>query len=106
MKEDIMGDIPVFRWSGEYFGFIRDNNFFDKDGIYLGWLEYERIWKIDGEFLGELIDENYILRNKFDVPICCRVPRTPPLRPIPPTPSTDRAGKELRSGWVDSLEEL
>ena len=101
-----MSDISIFHWSGEYFGFIRDGNFFNKDGTYLGWLEYERIWNTYGEFLGELVDDNYILRNKADVPMCCRVPITPPSRPIPPIPSIDRTGKTPRIGWVDVLDEL
>ncbi len=101
-----MGDTPIFHWSGEYFGFIRDSNFFNKDGTYLGWLKYELLWKKDGEFLGELIDENYILRNKAYVPMCAQAPRTPPLRPIPPAPINNHAGKAPRAGWVDVLDEL
>jgi len=101
-----MSHIPIFHWSGEYFGFIRDNNFFNKDGAYLGWQEYGRIWKVNGELLGELIEENYILRSKADIPLCPRVPRTPPSPLVPPTLSTDRAGKTPRVGWVDALDEL
>ena len=101
-----MDDIPIFHWSGEYFGFIRITSFFNKDGVYLGWLEHKRIWRTDGELLGNLIEEKYVLRCEVDIPLCPKMPRNPPPPPVPPTPSPDLIAKAPRKGWTDALYEL
>lgn len=101
-----MDDIPIFHWSGEYFGFIRNGSFFNKYGVYLGWLEHERIWKTDGELLGNFIEGKYVLRCEVDIPLCPKMPRNPPSPLIPPTPSVGQIGKTPRNGWIDVLYEL
>ena len=45
---------PVFKWSGEYFGFIHDENLFHADGAYSGWIEDGQAWASDGAYLAEV----------------------------------------------------
>ena len=49
--------IAVYRWNGEYFGFIRNDKLFNASSEYLGWItEDGRVWRKDGSFLGEIED--------------------------------------------------
>jgi len=101
-----MDNIPIFRWSGEYFGFIHNECLFDADGNYLGWVEEGKVWKSDGTFTGEIVEDNYILRREAIIPPIPKIPKIPPISPIPPIPSIDRIGKIPRIGWVDALDEF
>lgn len=95
----------IYRWNGEYFGFIRGDRLFDADGNYIGWLtEDGRVWTVDGSFLGELVDGEYVLRRLAMVPPVPRIPQIPPIPPIPLVPRVDRTGRVPRSGWVDVLD--
>jgi len=98
---------PIYRWSGEYFGFIRNGRLFDSSANYLGWLSDEgRVWRTDGTFLGELSGENYILRRTSMMCPTPRTPRIPPIKPIAPIPKLNRPGRTPRSGRVDALNEF
>ena len=44
---------PVFKWSGEYFGFIHNENLFHANGAYFGWIEDGQAWSSDGAYLGD-----------------------------------------------------
>jgi len=97
-------NIPIFRWSGEYFGFIHNGYFFDADGNYLGWIEDDgSVWNQDGTYLGELTEGNYILRNTMKIEPIPKIPKIPPIPPIPPIPEIDRIGKIGKLGWKDAL---
>jgi hypothetical protein len=85
---------PVFKWSGEYFGFIHNENLFHADGAYLGWIEDGQAWASDGTYLGEVAEENTIL----PLP---KITRIPPIRPIQ---EIRRSGRIPKAGWVDALE--
>jgi len=95
----------IYRWNGEYFGFIYNNRFFDKYSKYLGWLDNEEVWRKDGTFLGELIDSHYILRRTRTVTRAIRAVRTTPATPASPALRTNRAARSGRNGFIDSLEE-
>jgi hypothetical protein len=57
--------IPIYRRSGDYFGFIKSNRLFNANSDYLGWItEDGRVWRADGSFLGELVDNHYIMRRR------------------------------------------
>ncbi len=96
---------PIFRWSGEYFGFIYRGNLFDAEGNYLGWIEDDgSVWNRDGTYLGELIEGNYILRNTMRMEPLPKIPKIPPIAPIPPVPKSDRIAKMAKLGWDDALD--
>jgi hypothetical protein len=95
---------PIFRWSGEYFGFIKDGFLFDANGTYVAWAEADgSVWRTDGTYLGDIVEQNYILRNPTRSTAGNREPRPPPLRPGPMPTQVRRAPKVLRKGWIDSL---
>lgn len=97
---------PIFRWDGKYAGFVFEGHLYDRWGNYWGWVDEEgNVWRSQGALLGELVEENYVLRKvgqerrKAD-------PRTWPDRPAVPGPSANRPPKEPKEGWEDALEDL
>jgi len=95
---------PVFKWSGEYFGLIHNENLFHADGAYLEWIEDGQAWASDGTYLGEVAEENYILRRANTILPLPKIPRIPPIRPIRPIQEIRRSGRIPKAGWVDALE--
>ena len=94
----------LFSWDGQYAGFVSRGYLFDRLGTYRGWLEGNRAWSENGEYLGDLTEENYILRKDLGIPPIPRIPRIPPIPPIPPNPKSDRVGRLPRMGYTDVLQ--
>lgn len=94
---------PIFKWSGEYFGFIHNDSLFHADGVYLGWIENGQVWARDGTYLGELIEENYILRRASMIPRLAKTPRSLPMRPVRTVQEISRFARIPKAGWVDAL---
>ncbi len=95
----------MFTWSVRYFGFIQNNRLFTRDSHYVGWIEDNgSVWLADGEYAGEVVDENYILRQTSRTKPVSRVPRVTPVSPVGPVPPVDRVGRIDRIGYVDALE--
>lgn len=102
-----MNKMPIFRWSGEYFGFISNNYLFDANGNYIGWIEEDgSVWNEDGSYLGELVEGSYILRKSNKIEPIPKVSKIPPIPPIPPIPKINRVGKIPRIGWEDALDKF
>ena len=78
---------------------------YNDNGDYLGWVTGNDVWREDGSYLGEIIDENYILRNDNKIESIPKIPKIPPIPPIPPIASIDRIGRIDRIGWSDALNE-
>lgn len=97
---------PVFKWTGEYFGFIHNETLFRPNGAYVGWIEDGQVWTSDGSYVGELVDENYILRRINTTPPLPKIPRTPPSQPIRTMQEIRRSGRIPKVGWMDALEGL
>ena len=97
----------IYRWNGEYFGFIRNDKLFNASSEYLRCItEDGRVWREDGSFLGEIEDENYILRRTSMVTPVTRVPKVTPPTPATPARRVNRAGRVSRVGSVDALDEF
>ena len=97
---------PIYRWSGEYFGFIYNGRLFDKYTRYLGWLEADEVWNADGSYLGELYKRNYILREISGKEKPAKVPMPAPPRPPRPEMKRDRIARTSREGYKDALDAL
>lgn len=96
---------PIFKWSGEYIGFIHNGRFFDNNSNYLGWIENDgSVWNSDGRYFGELIENSYILRNSMKLEPLQRLPKLLPLSPLPLLPSLPRLPKLPKLGWVDAFD--
>ena len=106
LDREVEGELDrIYRWDGSYFGFVRNQNLLGADSTYLGWIDDDgRVWKADGSFLGEVVDDEYILRRLAMVAPVNRVPKVPPIPPIAPIPPINRIGRIARAGWVDALE--
>lgn len=97
--------VIIFRWSGEYFGFIDNGYLFDSHSNYLGWAESDgSVWNEDGTYLGEMVEDSYILRNITMYEPIARIPKIPPISPIPPIPPFNRYGNYAMYGWQDALD--
>lgn len=99
--------IPLFCWSGLFAGSLVEGFLFDARGVYLGWEDASgRLWRRDGTYLGERIEQDYVMRRDgFAAPV--PLPRrVPPVIPDLPAPPANRAAKPPRPGWSDALAAL
>ncbi|KKS30771.1 MAG: hypothetical protein UV60_C0002G0068 [Parcubacteria group bacterium GW2011_GWA2_43_11] len=80
----------IFKSTGQYLGFVRNDYVFSRDNLYLGWVEGDIVWDIGGNFRGKLIqlaDYWYILRNPFTINPIPKIPKPiPPSSPLPKPP--------------------
>lgn len=98
---------PVYRWSGEYFGFVLNNWIFDAASRHVGWVHNGKVWQAGtGKYLGELFEGCYVLKNTMLVDPVNRVARVNPVAPVSPVPLADRAGRVQRVNYVDALDGL
>lgn len=97
--------VPIFRFSGEYFGFLYNNSFFDATSNYLGWLDDAGfVWHAGGIFLGKLVDNNYILKPKASIDPAPRSIPPVPASPLPPFPESTRVQRLLPFDCRDALD--
>lgn len=95
----------IFRWNGQYAGFQNNGFLFSPQGRYIGWIEDDgSVWSNNGQFFGELVDGDYILKATNRVPPIPRIPRVPPIPPIPLIPPIPRIPRIPRLGWHDPFE--
>jgi hypothetical protein len=98
---------PLFRWNGDYAGFVHNGHVFDSKSTYRGWIETDgQVWRHDGRYVGQFTDGNYILKNAMTIDPIPRIPRIAPIPPIPPIPTINRIGKVEKIGWNDAFDEL
>ncbi|WP_154202575.1 4-fold beta flower protein [Vibrio harveyi] len=98
---------PIYRWNGQYFGFIKNDRLFSASSQYLGWVtEDGRVWRRNGTFLGEVENENYILRRTSMATPATRAVRATPAIPATPARRANRAGKASIAGRIDALGEF
>jgi hypothetical protein len=99
--------VPVFRWAGHYWGFRDAERLYDRYGRQAGWIEPGTappdVYEIGGRFLGELVDDHYVLRGVLRAEPVHRAPRPPVPHPAPPDPAPDAEPREPRDGWTDAL---
>lgn len=96
----------LYTWDGRYCGFIRNGYLFDTDAEYRGWVDNDGdAFDASGNFIGELVDENYILRRTTRAQPARRAPRATPARPSIPARRANRVGRARRASTVDALAE-
>ena len=97
--------VPIYKWSGQYWGFIYNDKLFDRNSSYKGWVDKDkRVWDSNGHYFGDIVDENYILRRQSMVEPVPRVPKVPPVSPVPLLPRVDRVGRVPRVRMIDPLK--
>ncbi len=94
----------IYRWNGEYFGFLADDRLYAADGTYLGWSEDGQVWLNSGRFLGEIVEDHYLLKRIVDCPHAPKPPRVAVAGAS--RAGTPRAPKNPLEGWVDALDDV
>jgi hypothetical protein len=72
----------LYNTSGKYVAFISQNNVFDPNSEWIGYVlnGNEFYWK-DGKFAGYIMDDDRVLKNQLEIE---RFPAFPPFPPFPP----------------------
>ena len=99
---------PVFRLGGAYWGFLESSRLYDRYGRQMGWLDpvpgrAPDVFDLAGRFLGELVDDRYVLRYALRAEPVHRAPRSPSLHPAPPDEWPDREPHDPNQDWTDAL---
>ncbi len=95
----------VYKWSGEYWGFIQDEYLFSKNGMHKGFLVGINVYREDGTYLGALTEDLYIMRSTLGPPPPLEASRPYPAPPmIPPEPLMQTTRTTLPQGLIDALE--
>jgi hypothetical protein len=99
---------PLFRWAGQYWGFLAGDRLHDRHGRHVGWVEPRpgqppEVYHLSGHFLGELVDHHYVLRHVTGAEPSGRGSRAPVPCATPPDPEPARDPRDPRDDWVDAL---
>lgn len=94
---------PLFRWDGHYWGFLADDDVYDRYGRHVGWLEGNDVYERSGRFLGELTSGIYVLRSVLRAEPIHLASRPAVPYATPPAPSPDRQASTPVDGWFDAL---
>ena len=79
---------------------------FNVDGDFIGWFEADNsLWGIDGVYIGERVEKDYVLRSSNIISPINKLPKVPPIPPIPPIPPMPRISKIPKVGWSDPFED-
>jgi hypothetical protein len=95
----------IYRWNGQYFGFVSGGNLFDANSNWIGWIEGKQVWRGNGTFLGEIYEQNYVLRKTKTAPFVPQIPHIPPVPPVPPVHPINRINRVPVTGMEDALAE-
>ena len=100
-----MSRIFLYRLKGEYWGYIYKNRIFNYLNIYKGWIEDNKyIWDFRGNFLGELIDGTYILKNTNEVSLINKIPLQEIQVNFIINKRKNKIARKPIKGWVDILK--
>jgi hypothetical protein len=95
---------PIFRWNGQYYGFMSNGCLHDSSGAYRGWIDGNgTVWQANGKFLGDLVGGEYVLLQQN----AKRASQPKRLSPSPvalPPRAADRPARSPRAGYVDGLD--
>ncbi len=96
----------IYRWNGDYYGFIYRDGFFDKEGHYLGWVDAEdRVWRAVGTYWGVVFMDMQIVRyTGQDEPLPLK-PRKPIAPPAERPPGGIKAPRSEHEDKVDVLSD-
>jgi hypothetical protein len=96
---------PLYRWDGHYVGFRVGDHLYTPGGHAFGWVdEDETAWHADGRYLGEMVDDNYILRSKRLTDRSRRTRRRMhPARPLKAFEVPNRQARMATAGTDDGL---
>jgi hypothetical protein len=94
---------PVFRWAGQYWGFLAGSELYDRYGRHVGWLEGADVYLRSRAFLGELRAEGYVVRDVLRAEPVHRAARAAVPYGTSPASPPDRDACDPVDGWRDAL---
>jgi hypothetical protein len=95
---------PIFRWNGQYYGFMSNGYLLDATGSYRGWIDGNgTVWQANGKFLGDLVGGEYVLLQQSMKRASQPKRLSPSPVALPPRPE-DRPARAPRAGYVDGLD--
>jgi len=77
----------IYNTSGDYVAFVQGNNLFNPNCEWIGFIELgNEVYSKDGRFIGYLLNDDRIIRNKNEMKVSKMRPLKPlrPLRPLRP----------------------
>ena len=75
----------LFNTSGNYVAFVNDDNIFTPDAEWLGFIrDGNEVYSKKGQFVGYLMDDDRIVRNKTEFKRFPVFPPFPPFKPFRP----------------------
>lgn len=104
--------ILLYKWrTGEYWGFaykIKNRYYiFNNESDNVGWIDHNnRAWNINGEYIGNLTKNHYILKREIYTKPINRIPIIPRNKPNLPQYRGRKKQRERLVGYQDTLENL
>jgi hypothetical protein len=96
----------IYRLNGEYFGFIWQARFFDKDSNYIGWVDGKEVWTTENEYLGEILDDKHIVRyTKATSHPLCQGKCPPPITPVKTENCSSIEARPAKKDYIDALDD-
>jgi hypothetical protein len=97
----------LYKYNGEYWGFIYKGRIYNKDSKYFGWIDKKnRCWGIDGDYLGELEGDKHIIKKNIYTDPIGRIPKIPKVDPARISDRPNIKAKMLTTNYYDVLERL
>ena len=93
---------PLYTWDGRHVGFRVDDHLYAADGTPFGWVDEKgEVWHADGRYLGELVEEAYVLRERSVTRHTRR--RMHPTRPLRAMAVANRHPRAAHPNQIDGL---
>jgi hypothetical protein len=97
----------LYKYNGEYWGFIFKGRIYNKDGKYFGWVDKNnKCWNVDGDYLGQLEEDKYIVQKKIYTEPVSKIPKIPKVEPAKISNKPNIKAKILTTNYYDVLENL
>ncbi len=105
---DRSSPVPIYTTSGEWSALLYQNNLFNTQGEWIGWVaENGDVFDVDGYYVGWISEDRRVLRRRSAPGATRRPPPPPPPEKVLPPPTIPLAPMmpELPHGVIDVLEE-
>lgn len=97
----------LYKYNGEYWGFIYKNCIFDKYSKYFGWVDKKnKCWNVDGDYIGNLVEDKYITQKNIYTEPIGKIPKMPRIEPTKIAPQPNISPKMVSINYYDVLEKL
>ncbi len=81
----------LFNTAGKYVAYLSDGNIFTRDNKWFGYIDNgNEVYDTRGRFVGYVLSDDRVVRNKMEMPRLPQLPPLPPLPALPPLPPLPR----------------